>query len=100
MYTGTVELKDEVIPDDEDLDITIQTRGKSTMAVIITIGGGKEDTEVESRRVDTGKQKPCIKQDHTAQDSDPGELVFQEEDLGDGEYADNEYRDDNHNDST
>lgn len=39
--TGTVEVQDEVIPDDEDEDITYQTRGKSTLKIVIKIGDGE-----------------------------------------------------------
>jgi hypothetical protein len=39
--TGTVEVQDEVIPDDEDEDITYQTRGKSTLKIILKIGDGE-----------------------------------------------------------
>ncbi|TFK34850.1 hypothetical protein BDQ12DRAFT_726513 [Crucibulum laeve] len=38
--TGTVEAQDEVIPEDEDQDITYQTRSKSTLLVVIRIGDG------------------------------------------------------------
>ena len=40
VLTGSVEVQDEVIPDDEDEDISIRTRGKSTLSVVITIGDG------------------------------------------------------------
>ncbi|KAF9466243.1 hypothetical protein BDZ94DRAFT_1233870 [Collybia nuda] len=39
--TGTVEVQDEVIPDDEDEDITYRTRGKSTLKIVIKIGNGE-----------------------------------------------------------
>ncbi|EIM90257.1 uncharacterized protein STEHIDRAFT_27362, partial [Stereum hirsutum FP-91666 SS1] len=38
--TGTVEVQDELIPDDEDEDISYRTRGKSSVSVVITIGDG------------------------------------------------------------
>ncbi|GLB35464.1 hypothetical protein LshimejAT787_0210290 [Lyophyllum shimeji] len=41
--TGTVEVQDEVIPDDEDEDVTYETRGKSTLRVVLKIGDGEFD---------------------------------------------------------
>ena len=38
IFTGTAEMRDEVIPDDEKEDIVLQTRGKSTMRVVFRIG--------------------------------------------------------------
>ena len=39
--TQTCEVRDEVLPDDDDGDISIQQRSKSTLQVVITIGDGK-----------------------------------------------------------
>lgn len=39
--TSTVEVHDEVLPDDDDEDITYRTRGKSTLSIIIKIGDGE-----------------------------------------------------------
>ena len=39
--TGTVNVQDEVLPEDDDEDITYQTRGKSTVKVIFRIGDGE-----------------------------------------------------------
>ncbi|KAJ7677267.1 hypothetical protein B0H17DRAFT_945183 [Mycena rosella] len=39
--TATVEVKDEVLPEDEDEDITYRTRGKSQLLLVIKIGDGK-----------------------------------------------------------
>ena len=38
--TGTTEVHDEVTPEDEDEDITYQTRCKSTLSVVFKIGDG------------------------------------------------------------
>lgn len=38
--TGTVEVQDEVVPDDEDEDISYETRGKSSLMIILKIGEG------------------------------------------------------------
>lgn len=43
VLTGTVEVQDEVIPDDSDEEITYQIRGKSTLSVVIKIGDGEFD---------------------------------------------------------
>jgi ribonuclease P/MRP protein subunit RPP20 len=42
VLTGTVDVQDEVIPEDEDEDISLRTRGKSTVSVVIKIGDGKD----------------------------------------------------------
>lgn len=39
--TGTVDVQDEIIPDDEDEDISYETRAKSTLKVIMKIGDGE-----------------------------------------------------------
>lgn len=54
VLTGTVEVQDEVIPDDEDEDISYRSRGKSTLSIIITIGDGKD----EGAHTGKGKKKP------------------------------------------
>jgi hypothetical protein len=41
--TGTVEVQDELIPEDEDEDIAYRTRGKSTLRIVIKIGDGEFD---------------------------------------------------------
>ncbi len=53
VQTGTVEVEDEVIPDDEDEDIYIRKRGKSTLSVVITIGDGVD----EGHRSGKGRKK-------------------------------------------
>ncbi|KIK54498.1 hypothetical protein GYMLUDRAFT_901014 [Collybiopsis luxurians FD-317 M1] len=41
ILTGTVEVQDEIIPDDEEEDISYRTRGKSTLKIDIVIGDGE-----------------------------------------------------------
>jgi hypothetical protein len=54
--TGTVEVQDEVIPEDEDEDISYQTRGKSTLSVIFKIGEGEfEGDRTAIRKYSAGK---------------------------------------------
>ncbi|KAF9540656.1 hypothetical protein CPC08DRAFT_615339, partial [Agrocybe pediades] len=38
--TGTIEVHDEVIPEDEDEDLTYRTRDKSVLRVVFKIGDG------------------------------------------------------------
>ena len=38
--TGTIEVQDEVLPENDDDDITYETRGKSTLRVDLKIGDG------------------------------------------------------------
>lgn len=54
VLTGTVEVRDEVIPDDEDEDISIRSRGKSTLSVTLKIADGKD----EGAHTGKGKKKP------------------------------------------
>ncbi|GJE87981.1 hypothetical protein PsYK624_040640 [Phanerochaete sordida] len=54
VLTGTVELQDEVTPEDEDEDISCRSRGKSTLSITITIGDGKD----EGAHTGKGKKKP------------------------------------------
>ena len=54
VLTGTVDVQDEVIPEDEDEDISLRTRGKSTLSIVITIGDGKDEgasLSLDSERV-------------------------------------------------
>jgi len=54
--TGTVEVQDEVIPDDEDEDLSYQTRCKSTLSVIFKIGDGEfEGNRGAIRKYSAGK---------------------------------------------
>ncbi|KAI0032353.1 hypothetical protein K488DRAFT_28167, partial [Vararia minispora EC-137] len=41
--TGTVEVQDELHPEDEDEDIAYRTRGKSSLSVVIIFGDGKDE---------------------------------------------------------
>lgn len=55
VLTGSVEVKDEVIPEDDDDDIAYRTRGKSTIMIIMKIGDGVNDA---SRRPRSKIRKP------------------------------------------
>jgi len=89
--TGTVEVQDEVIPDDEDEDITYQTRGKSVLRVVFKIGDGEFEGDRGSiRKYSAGKSvtKTSVKSGHKAGNKDvkgkkivdegPSATVFEE----------------------
>jgi hypothetical protein len=44
ILTSSVQVQDEVVPEDEDEDISYQTRGKSTLSVVMKIGDGEDET--------------------------------------------------------
>ncbi|EKM56022.1 uncharacterized protein PHACADRAFT_66820, partial [Phanerochaete carnosa HHB-10118-sp] len=54
VVTGTVKGQDEVIPEDSGGDISIRSRGKSTLSVIMKIADGKD----EGAHTGKGKTKP------------------------------------------
>jgi ribonuclease P/MRP protein subunit RPP20 len=99
--TGTVQVQDELIPEDEDEDVVYETRGKSNLTVTIRIDGGDDDMVLAPRRsmkVSTkrdlsrpvGKSKPQPKERPgktvKAKDAAPEAIVFQEpeqEDMDD-----------------
>jgi len=54
--TGTVEVQDEVLPENDDDDITYETRGKSTLRIVFKIGDGThEGDKTGSRKYAGGK---------------------------------------------
>jgi ribonuclease P/MRP protein subunit RPP20 len=55
ILTGSVEVQDEIIPEDEDEDISYQTRAKSTLSVVIKIGSGDDEVQVNVDK--NGKKK-------------------------------------------
>jgi hypothetical protein len=65
VLTGTCEVQDEVQPKDDDEDTNIQSRFKSTLQIILTIGDGKfeGDTTGPARRT----AKPKASNKHQAQ---------------------------------
>ena len=44
ILTGTVDVQDELLPEDEDEDITYRTRAKSSLGVVIIIGDGVDES--------------------------------------------------------
>ncbi|KAJ7684508.1 hypothetical protein DFH06DRAFT_1155879 [Mycena polygramma] len=57
--TGTMEVQDEILPDDEDEDITYRTRGKSTLLIVMKIGDGEfeGDKGGAAKRADGARPK-------------------------------------------
>ena len=54
--TRTVEAQDEIIPEDEDEDISYQTRGKSVLDIVFKIGDGQFEGDTGAiRRYSAGK---------------------------------------------
>ncbi|KAH8100248.1 hypothetical protein BXZ70DRAFT_1000410 [Cristinia sonorae] len=103
VLTGTVEVQDELIPDDEDEDISYRTRGKSTLSVVIKIGDGVDEVLKQTRNRTKGKnanraaaisRKPSEKQQkgsgkkgrtgQSTTDDGPQRIVIREEDMDDG----------------
>lgn len=57
--TGSVEVQDEVIPDEEEEDISYQTRCKSSLSIVFKIGNGDFDGDRGAvRRYSAGKSQP------------------------------------------
>jgi len=44
VLTGTVDVRDEVIPEDEDEDVIYRTRAKSSLSVVVIIGDGIDES--------------------------------------------------------
>ncbi|EGN96266.1 hypothetical protein SERLA73DRAFT_112473 [Serpula lacrymans var. lacrymans S7.3] len=88
--TGSVEVHDEVIPEDEDEDIDYQTRTKSTLNVVIKIGDGDEQQAVEKvKKVQKKAQKqrkgPEAK-GRIQQTDKPEQIVLQEPEQDDMDF--------------
>ena len=86
--TGTVEVQDEVLPENDDDDITYETRGKSTLSIVLKIGDGIfEGDKTGSRKYAGGKggKAPDPKRNKGKKgkgkeilDDGPSEIVFEE----------------------
>ena len=93
LLTGTVEVQDEVIPDDEDEDITYETRSKSTMSVVIKIGDGDDESKLqpvtskEKKKSSTPAEGSKRKQGDKHSRGEPMQVVFQEPEQEDEDMA-------------
>ena len=86
--TGTVEVQDEVLPENDDDDMTYETRGKSTLSIVLKIGDGIfEGDKTGSRKYAGGKggklqapQRNGSKKGKAKEtlDDRPSEIVFEE----------------------
>lgn len=56
--TSTVELHDEVIPDDDDEDLTYETRGKSALNIVFKIGNGEFEGDKSGAAKKNSKRRP------------------------------------------
>ncbi|KAF7305191.1 Ribonuclease P protein subunit p20 [Mycena kentingensis (nom. inval.)] len=86
--TGTVEVQDEIVPDDEDEDIEYRTRGKSTLMIVLKIGDGGEDPpdrvkRAKPRPANPAKSMPIVAPPKTA--GGPRRVVLAEPDQDDME---------------
>lgn len=52
--TGTIEVLDEIIPDDEDEDISMRTRGKGGVSVILKVLGVQDRVRADKSRPSEG----------------------------------------------
>ncbi|KAH8991098.1 hypothetical protein EDB86DRAFT_2806885 [Lactarius hatsudake] len=58
VLTGTVDVQDELVPDDEDEDISYRTRAKSSLSVVVIIGDGVDEPTVGgSKWASRGKRR-------------------------------------------
>lgn len=98
VLTGTVEVQDELIPEDEDEDISYRTRGKSTLSVVIKIGDGVDEVLKQTKNKSKGRNANRTAA-HTASGQNqkqqkggqkaraqkgPQQVVIREEDMDDG----------------
>ena len=86
LLTGTVEVRDEIIPDDDDDDVTYRTRGKSALTVVFKIGDGLREgmTRTKEGDEDMAKQPPLPKRVKSQKANEaPQQIVFQEPEQDD-----------------
>ncbi|TCD63113.1 hypothetical protein EIP91_005985 [Steccherinum ochraceum] len=102
VLTGTVEAQDEIIPDDEDEDISYRTRGISSLSVVIKIGDGVDEVLKQTKNAAKGRNanrsrargKPPQQQQKRQGDKKaekqqnkpdgPERIVIREQDMDDG----------------
>jgi|SRR5882762_9849335 ribonuclease P/MRP protein subunit RPP20 len=88
ILTGTVEVQDEIIPEDEDEDISYQTRGKSTLRVVIKIGDGDDEVQPNVGTNVKGKTGPkTTKHGGRKGKGQSEQIVFQEPEQEDMDVA-------------
>lgn len=82
IVTGTVEVRDEVIPEDDDEDISYANRSKSTVSVTLTIGNGVDETR-PAKRYALGEKRQKKRKDRNQK----AEVVLSEPDQEDMDVA-------------
>ena len=76
--TGTVQVRDEIIPEDDDEDISYANRSKSTVSITLVIGDGADETRPKKRHaLGEKRQKKKKNQNRKA------EIVLSEPDQDD-----------------
>ncbi|KAJ3770323.1 hypothetical protein FB446DRAFT_172697 [Lentinula raphanica] len=81
IHTGTTEVQDEILPDDEDEDITYRTRAKSTLKVMLKIGDG-ESSAGPTRNTKRRRQGKAREE---AGEKSSGPIVYDEPEQVDAE---------------
>ena len=67
--TGTTRVHDELVPNDEDEDITQRTRDKAALHVVVRVDGGDPETRTHTARK-RHKSKKSKKEDVGAEEVD------------------------------
>ncbi|KAH9857578.1 hypothetical protein C2E23DRAFT_719573 [Lenzites betulinus] len=90
ILTGTVEVQDELIPEDEDEDVSYRTRGKSSVSIVIKVGDGVDEptagmSKGAARKNNLGRA-PAVASGRAAGGARTGahvteEVVYREEDM-------------------
>jgi len=78
IVTGTVQVRDEIIPEDGDQDISYANRSKSTVSVTLVIGDGVDETRPAKRHAIGEKRQKKKKDKHRK-----AEIVLSEPDQDD-----------------
>jgi len=76
IVTGTVQVRDEIIPEGDDEDISYANRSKSTVSVALVIGDGVDETR-PAKRYPLGEKRQKKKK---AQKNPKAEVVLSEPD--------------------
>lgn len=78
IVTGTVQVRDEIIPEDGDEDISYANRSKSTVSVTLVVGDGVDETRPTKRYALSEKRQKKKKDGHRK-----AEIVLSEPDQDD-----------------
>ena len=81
IVTGTMQVRDEIIPEDDDEDISYADRSKSTVSVTLIVEDGVDETR-PAKKYALGEKRRRNKKNHNHK-----EIVLSEPDQGDMEVA-------------